>query len=144
VPSGIVRLYEQFVARWCSDDKHDTGDPDTTPAEQKLLTEYFGHDVVLPLCFFHHQLGGRPLHHLWANEVFRCPNPNCMGTLADRLRGRKRAMKFLAGVVNDPWAGLPMGEPANARTKKRWDYDVTVQYHICDCCWTVLGCNRYD
>jgi hypothetical protein len=53
-------------------------------------------------------------------------------------------MKFLAGILNDPWAGLPMVEHANEEARKNWNYFVTVQFHICDCCWTILGCNRCD
>lgn len=109
----------------------------------KLLREFFGHPAPVPMCLFYHQFGGRPLQQLWANEVFQCPNPTCIGNPADRLHGRKRAMKFLAGILNDPWAGLPMGELANEKTKGHWDFFVSVQFHICDCCWTILGCNRY-
>jgi len=48
-------------------------------------------------------------------------------------------MKFLAEVLNDPWAGLPLIQPANDETRKSWDYFLSVQYHICDCCYTVQG-----
>jgi hypothetical protein len=37
-----------------------------------------------------------------------------------------------------------MVEPATRQTRRNWDYCATVQYHICDSCWTVLGCNRCD
>jgi hypothetical protein len=145
VPDSILRIYHELLARWeIDEDDENAAVPVPTAKQQKELTQFFGHRVVLPRCFFHHQLGGKPLHQLWADEVFQCPNPACEGTSADRVRGRKRAMKFLAGVLNDPWAGLPMVEEANAQTKKDWNYDVSVQYHICDCCWTVLGCNRCD
>jgi hypothetical protein len=145
VPDEILRIYQDLVARWDLDDDDDNAAvPQPTPKEQKELTRFFGHRVVLPMCFFHHQLGGKPLQRHWAEEVFQCPNPACAETASDRVHPRKRRMKFLAGVLNDPWAGLPMVEPANAETRKSWSYDVSVQYHICHSCWTVLGCNRCD
>jgi hypothetical protein len=143
VPEEIRHLYHEVIARWDSADD-DGAVPEPTPEEQETLTEFFGHPVLMPICFFHHQLGGKPLLNQWAWEVFECPNPACVGAATGRARGKKRAMKFLAGVLNDPRAGLPMVEPANRRTRKHWDYCATVQYHICDCCWTVLGCNRCD
>ena len=143
VPDEIRRIYQELIARWDAADD-DGPIPEPTPQEHKALTEFFGHPVPLPRSFFHHQLGGKPAVDYWANEVFECPNPACEGTLIDRLRGRRRAMKFLAGVLNDPWAGLPMVEPANDETRRHWNYGVSVQYRICDCCWTVLGCNRCD
>lgn len=143
VPDEIRRIYQEWMARW--DNAADDGPiPQPTQQDQKTLTAFFGHPVPLPRCLFHHQFGGKPVVDYWANEVFECPNPACEGKLSDRLRGRKRAMKFLAGVLNDPWAGLPMVEPANDETRRHWNYGVSVQYHICDYCWTVLGCNRCD
>jgi hypothetical protein len=53
-------------------------------------------------------------------------------------------MKFVAGILNDPWGGLPMIEPATRDTKKRWDYFVSAQFHVCDRCWSIYGCNRCD
>jgi hypothetical protein len=145
VPDEIMEMCRELSARWQADDEdEDTGIPEPTQEEQKQLTDFFGHQVVMPMCMFHHQLGGKPLQRHWAEEVFRCPNPACKGKVSDRVRGKKRALKFLAGVLNDPWGGLPMVEPADKRTKKHWNYFTTVQYHICDCCWTVLGCNRCD
>jgi hypothetical protein len=76
-------------------------------------------------------------------EVFRCPNPTCPSD-ADGAAGKKRAMKFVAGILNDPWGGLPMVEPATKETRRHWNYFVSVQFHICDHCWTIYGCNRCD
>jgi hypothetical protein len=143
VPDEIRRIYQQLIARWDAT-AGDEAVPVPTRQEQKTLTEFFGHPVLLPRSFFHHQLGGRPVLDYWANEVFECPNLDCKGTLTEQMRGRKRTMKFLAGVLNDPWAGLPMVEPAGEETRGHWNYGVSVQYHICDSCWTVLGCNRSD
>lgn len=143
VPDGIRRICRTLNDYWFSGDD-DLPSPKLTPQEQKALVDFFGHPVTHPMGFFHHQLGGKPIVKQWAGEVFICPNPACKGTLIDRARGRKRAMRFLAGVLNDPWAGLPMVEPANDETRAKWNYFVSVQYHICDCCWTVLGCNRSD
>ncbi len=143
VPNSIRRLIRKMNSRWDATEG-DAGVPVPARDEQKELTEFFGHPVPLPMCVFHHQFGGKPIQQQWANEVFQCPNSACTGSITDRLRGRRRAMKFLAGILNDPWAGLPMVEPANDETKKQWNYFVSVQFHICDCCWTVLGCNRCD
>jgi hypothetical protein len=145
IPNRIRRLVRKMVAQWdATDFSDDEGVLGPEEDEQRELTEFFGHPVLLPLCLFHHQLGGKPLQQHWANEVFQCPNSDCTGTMIDRMRGRKRAMKFLAGILNDPWGGLPMVEPANEETKSDYNYGVSVQFHICDCCWTVLGCNRCD
>jgi len=143
VPDEILRIGRNLAARWEEDGDGDDEAPIPTPTpdEQIILNEFFGHPVTLPRCFFHHQLGGPGGHH-GAEEVFDCPNPACAGGFVDRLRGRKRRMRFLAGVLNDPWGGLPLVEPADDETRRYWNYFVSVQYHICDCCWTVLGCNR--
>lgn len=114
---GALAAQLSITSRWQSaDDEGPVSQP--TSQERKTLAEFFGHPVRLPTCFFHHQLGGKPLMSLWASEVFECPNPDCGGTVLDPMRGRKRVMKFLAGILNDPWAGLPMVEPANEETKK--------------------------
>jgi hypothetical protein len=142
VPDEIHRIGRELAARWETADD-DGPIPAPTADEQRTLTEFFGHPVPLPRCFFHHQLGGEPSGS-WADEVFECPKPACAGGLLDRVRGRKRRMRFLAGVLNDPWSGLPMVEPADDETRRHWNYFVSVQYHVCDNCWTVLGCNRCD
>lgn len=143
MPKEIRRMYRNLVARWDKADD-DAGIPEPTPKEQKKLTKFFGHPVHFPMSFFHHQFGGKPLVQHWANEVFGCPNPVCTGSFPNRMGGTQRAMKFLAGILNDPRAGLPMIEPADEKTRKNWNYSISVQYHICDHCWTVLGCNRCD
>ena len=142
LPDKIRNLIQKFCDEWDASDDDAIYEP--TSKEQSLLTDFFGHSVVLPLDLFHHQFGGKPVLTHWAEEIFRCPNSACDGTVADRLRGRKRAMKFLAGILNDPWGGLPMIEPANEETRKNTNIFVTVQFHICDRCWTVLGCNCCD
>jgi len=119
-------------------DKEDDNDAGPTPNEKRVLRKYFGHPAHTELCLFHHQFGGIPVFHCWADEVFFCTNPKCE---VDR-NGKKRAMKFVAGILNDPWGGLPMIEPAKKETKKNWDFFVSVQFHICDRCFTVFGCNR--
>jgi hypothetical protein len=53
-------------------------------------------------------------------------------------------MSFLAGILNDPWAGLPMVEPADEATKESWDFLATVGFHICASCLTIHACNIYD
>ncbi|MEZ6141868.1 MAG: hypothetical protein R3B84_14950 [Zavarzinella sp.] len=141
IPDEIQRIYHELIARWRTADD-DGPVPRPSVADRKKLAQFFGHPVVLPRCFFHHQLGGKPIVDNWAHEVFLCPNPGCEGTVLDRMLSRKRAMKFLAGVLNDPWAGLPLVDEADEDTRKHWNYHVTVQYHICDCCFTVLACNR--
>ena len=112
--------------------------------EKKTLREFFGHSVIHGLELTHHQFGGRPMDSYWADEVFCCPNSACSGRITDRIRGRKRPMKFLAGILNDPWGGLPMVEPANDETKDNWNNYVHVQFHICDLCLTTTGANRCD
>ena len=141
VPKQIRNLVRKLVARWDTLDGSDAV-PVPSDKEQKELTEVFGHSVILPMCLFHHQFGGKPIQQHWADEVFKCPNSDCTGKIADRIRGRKRSMKFLAGILNDPWGGLPMVEPANEETKERFNFYVSVQFHVCDCCWTIMACNR--
>jgi hypothetical protein len=53
-------------------------------------------------------------------------------------------MSFLAEILNDPWGGLPMVEPATAETKPDWNFLVSVQFLICSKCWSVHACNRCD
>jgi hypothetical protein len=142
VPDEIRRAVLEMYASWDTA-AGDAAVPVPKPKDRKMLNDFFGHPADVPMSLFYHQFGGRPLQQLWANEKFRCPNPTCVGSPADRLRGTKRAMKFLAGILYDPWGGLPMGQPANAETKKHWDFFISVQFHICDCCWTIHGCNRY-
>ena len=121
-------------------------DDDFQPSahQKKVLREFFGHPITFGFgpTVVHHQLGGRPINHSWAEEVFECSNPECSGKLADRLRGKKRAMRFLAGILNDRWGGLPMVEPAGDETKQSWNFFVSAQFHICDVCFTVTGANR--
>ena len=139
IPEEIRRIVQEMIAK---SDKDDDSGP--SRQERASLREFFGHEVPMELCLFHHQFGGKPLQRNWFDQVFDCPNPSCSGKVTDRLRGKKRAMKFLAGVINDPWGGLPMVDAANNDTKKSWNYFVSVQFHICDCCWTILACNRCD
>jgi hypothetical protein len=138
VPDEIRRLVQTIYSRIGDD-----GAPPPTPNEQRVLCDFFGHPVITEMCTVHHQLGGKPLSLLWAMEVFRCPNPACRSD-ADGAPGKKRAMKFVAGILNDPWGGLPMVEPATKEARRHWNYFVSVQFHICDRCWTIYGCNRCD
>jgi hypothetical protein len=138
-PDEIVRLVRLIYAQ--VGDENAAG---PSAKEYQVLRRFFGHRVVSGFCTVHHQLGGRPISLYWAMEVFRCPNPACSGASKGNAPGAYRAMKFLAGVLNDPWGGLPMAEPATKETKKDWDYYVSVQFHICDRCWTIYACNRCD
>jgi hypothetical protein len=134
-PDEILQLVRKIYAG---------NEDELTAKERKVLRDFFGHSVFSNFCTIHHQLGGKPLALLWATEVFRCPNPTCGGDAARKVPQKKRAMKFLAGVLNDPWGGLPMVEPANKKTKGNWNYHVSVQFHICDQCWIIYACNRCD
>jgi hypothetical protein len=134
-PEEILRLVRMVYAEMDNDDA-----PRPSAKEQKVLRRFFGHRVVSTFCTIHHQFGGVPLSLHWAMEVFRCPNPSCRSS----TKAKGKALKFLAGVLNDPWGGLPMVEPANKKTKKDWNYYVHVQFHICSNCWTIYACNRCD
>ena len=79
--------------------------------------------------------------HLLAMRFCVALNEPIHFAAVDRLMGRKRVMKFLAGILHDPWAGLPMIEAADENTRKDWNYEISVQYYICDSCLTVMGYN---
>jgi hypothetical protein len=102
-------------------------------ADLALLVEFFGHPVDAMMSMFHHQFGGVPLLPAWDDEAFVCPNPKCRGSVLDRALGKRHSMKFLAGVLNDPPSGLPMVEPFDEQAEN-WNYWVSVQFHMCDCC----------
>jgi len=141
IPDAILRIFHELNARW--DTAVGSGPvPEPSQEDQQELIEFFGHPVIMPRCFVHHQLGGEPMMDGWAQEVFDCPNPQCTGSANRWGWKRKSRMKFLAGILNDPCAGLPMVDPPNESVQTFWNYEVSVQYHVCDLCWTVLGCNR--
>lgn len=129
------------LARLFENGSDDDGIPQLSSAEAAELMEYYGHPVKIPRHAFHHQLGGRQLTPEW-DDVHWCPNPTCNRGIADRIRGRRHAMNFFAGILNNPWGGLPMVDPVNDETQVHWNYAVSVQFHICDRCWTFRGCNR--
>jgi hypothetical protein len=139
VPDEIRHLVQKIYSRIGNNDA-----PSISSKERKVLRDFFGHPVISEMCTVHHQLGGKPLSLYWAMEVFNCPNPACRNDSEDGVPRKKRAMKFVAGIINDPWGGLPMVDPATKETKKDWDYFVSVQFHICDRCWMIYGCNRCD
>ncbi len=108
--------------------------------KRALLGEYFGHPVTSGQCLFFHQFGGVPSKHWWGTERTLCPNKKCpQGVLGGRTR---RAMKFLAGVLNDPWNGLPMIESRGKDAERWYNFFVTVEFQICGKCWTLYARNR--
>jgi hypothetical protein len=116
-----------------------------TPRRAAIIAEYLGHPITVALCLFHSQFGGVPLARWWGEEVTPCPNPECRDGLPGRLWGDGRGrMRFLAGVLNDPLGGLPMVEPPHAVTPRWWNFFVSVEFQICDRCWTVHARNRSD
>lgn len=138
VPAEVRRI----LSRWDKDDSFGEG---LSEAATTALASFFGHPAQWQLDLFHHQFGGPPLQRSWCEETFECPNPECRPSLLGRLAGgKRRKMSFLAGVVNDPLHGLPMVEPAAEVTERQWNFYVSVQFHICAACWTILACNRSD
>lgn len=142
IPPKIERSLNELDAYWAEGSDDDDDSIDLPNVGQRLLSEYFGHIVTIPRDAFHHQFGGAPRNLGWREEIFECHNPDCHGSVGDRLRRRKHRLSFLAGILNDPWRGLPMAEPADDETKRFPNFWVTVQFHICDRCWTILGVNR--
>jgi hypothetical protein len=140
-PASVQRINNKLEARWQLA-RGDDPIPLPTETQSAILKDFYGHPADLPMSQFHHQIGGEPMRQSWAFDEFDCPNPSCKGSVVNRVLGRKSKMKFLAGVLNDPWAGLPMAEPASDSNRESWNCFVSVQFHICDCCWTVLGINR--
>lgn len=146
-PRKAIELLKGFspavkiaIKKWGTDGFAKPGFKETK--HYQVLLEFFGHEVFLQRCMFHHQFGGLSLTDTWDDEAFECRNSKCQGKLFDRVRGRKRAMKFLAGVLNDPPHGLPMIEPLDDKTKSDWNYSISVQFHMCDGCYSITAANR--
>jgi hypothetical protein len=133
--TGMPGKVKAVIASWNM--KRDPLGEGLSDEDKHVLARYFGHDVSWPIDLFHHQFGGVPLQRLWGEEIPPCPN-GCRGLL-----GKRRAMRFLAGIVNDPGRGLPFAEPASKSMPESWNCYVTVQFHICGHCWTTHASHRY-
>jgi hypothetical protein len=107
---------------------------------RRIVEPFLGHAIVSWRDVFFNQFGGAPLNCFWFDERPRCPNPRCPGRLSD---GRGYSMSFLAGVLNEPERGLPMATPTGGSDSK-FEFLVTVQFHICSKCLTLHACNRCD
>jgi hypothetical protein len=139
---GVPQEVKAVISKWRPE--KDSFGRRLSAADKAVLGGFFGHPVAWSLELFFHQLGGEPLAKLW-NEPLFCPNAGCSSGLVNRLLRKKgRPMKFLAGVLNDPPAGLPMIEPLTEETTKHWNHFVSVQFHVCDKCLIICGCNRSD
>ena len=141
--TAVPKEAQAVLAEWDS-----VADPFMKKISKKneaILAGYVGHGIGLGnLTLFHHQFGGAPLNRGW-EETFLCPNNDCpKGLLGGLIKTKGRKLSFLAGVLNDPWGGLPMIEAAGAETEKSWNFFVTVQFHICSKCFTIYACNRAD
>lgn len=113
----------------------------TSAKRKKLIAEYLGHPVSTPMCLFLSQFGGAPTKSWWGEEVVICPQKQCSAGLMHRVRGGKR-MSFLAGVLNDPLHGLPMVQTPENVTERWYNFFVSVEYRICNRCFTIRACNR--
>ncbi|WP_283435004.1 hypothetical protein [Neorhodopirellula lusitana] len=139
IPDDVKAIARRMIEEWQSsgseDDEKESWEPSSE--EQAKLTDYFGHPVKSTFCLTHHQIGGHNLGPPWQDDEYRCPNSNCKSRAK---RGRK--MTFVARILNAPAHGLPMIETLESRNPSEYNYDVAVQYHICESCFTLVGSNR--
>src|SRR5262249_22048702 len=102
VPTALPKV----IRKWNPD--ADLRGDRLSKTERQLLEDYFGHAIFIPRYMYHHQLGGESLCENWDETAFACPNKDCPGGLWENVMKRSRPMRFLAGILNDPPAGLPM------------------------------------
>ena len=138
VPAALPRV----IQKWNPD--IDLRGEKLSPAERRLLEDFFVHPIFIPKFMYHHQLGGESLCESWDENAFLCPNKKCSGGWWDKLLRRSRPMSFLAGVLNDPPGGLPLVEPLNKETATKWNYFVSFYFQICDRCLTVTTFSASD
>jgi hypothetical protein len=131
--AGVPDSIRKIVKDWVDSGSFRPGD--LTMEARKALERFFGHRVKSTFCLVHHQVGGPPLGP-WSGTIVLCPNAAC--------RSHRRPMRFLAGILNDPWRGLPFAEPADEETLTNPNLFVTLQYHICSDCWSIMACNSCD
>jgi hypothetical protein len=106
---------------------------------KKPLEKWLGRPVRYGVDLWWHQFGGLP----WlvqGPEQIVCPNEECSWSR------RKRRMKVLAVIRNDPPSGLPMVETMRSVRKKNGHFNIFVQvvFHICKGCLTIHAGNRCD
>jgi hypothetical protein len=132
VPDGL----REVINKW--DPDVDLRGNKLKKSERKLLEDFCGHPVFVPRFIYHHQIGGMALCDGW-DKPYRCPNSKCLNEKHDG-----RPMRFLAGILNDPPAGLPLIEPLDEKTKTQWNYFVSFFYQICDKCLTITTNSASD
>jgi len=106
---------------------------------RKPLEKWLGRPVRMSLDIWWHQFGGEP----WlvqGPEQIACPNEECSWSR------RRRRMKVLAVLRNDPPSGLPMVETMRNVKKNggHFNWFVQVVFHICKGCLTIHAANRCD
>lgn len=135
VKTIALRVIEEWESKGGDDEEAETWQPSAD--EQIVLTRFFGHPVKTSFCLTHHQVGGSNLGPPWQDDEYRCPNSKC------KSRAKKgRKMTFVARILNAPQHGLPMIETIESCGADEYNYDVAVQFHICQSCFTMVGSNR--
>ncbi|MFL5340310.1 MAG: hypothetical protein ACJ8F7_09170 [Gemmataceae bacterium] len=156
VPAAVRRILANWNQKldnmWISG-QETVADPMKTVSarDKRRLVAFFGHPVNF-MGMFHHQFGGRTngefTYYSAAGgfgEDEYCPNEACPRCPAGKSDfDARQTMGFLAGVLNDPWGGLPMIEPADENTKQNWTFNMSVGFRICSACLTIHACNRCD
>jgi hypothetical protein len=110
------------------------------PARERTpLERWLGRPAPTGFDIWWHQLGGLP----WlvqGPERILCPNARCAWSR------RRRALKILAVIRNDPPSGLPMVETMAHVKKAKGHFDCFVQvvYHVCRHCLAIHVGNRCD
>ena len=138
VPSSVEDLLFQLDGWDFTDDPRGHT---LSESQSRRISEFLGHPANMALDIFHSQFGGRPSKMGWDSEVSLCPNPRCswLGRLF-----KKRRMKFLAGILNDPKGGLPMVQHIKDLDEQSWNFFVSVEFQMCRSCGTVKAMNRSD